>query len=78
MGGLQIGLSDGKEHHGWKPSTDKWFSTVVWKADNVVDPDGCCLGYGVCSLRSISGVGITVIAVGGAATMFMRDCFLPQ
>jgi hypothetical protein len=53
MGGLQIGLSDGKEHHGWKPSTDKWFSTVVWKADNVVDPDGCCLGYSVCSLNII-------------------------
>jgi hypothetical protein len=53
MGGLQIGLSDGKEHHGWKSSTDKWFSTVVWKADNVVDSDGCCLGYSVCSLNII-------------------------
>ena len=51
MGGLETGLSDREEHHGWKPSTDKWFSTVVWKADIVVDPSGCCLGYGICSLN---------------------------
>ena len=47
VGRLQVGLFDSKEYHGWKSNTDKWCRTGAWKAENVVDLGGCCLGYGI-------------------------------